>query len=166
MNSSIPDIVLIGMPGSGKTTIGRLLAEKLQADFYDVDQYIEKKYHDKIRELYKNGEEYFRELERKSIKEIINKSPKIIATGGGVIKSKENMDMLKENRVIIFINRPLKEIIKDIDITRPIFNDKEEVLFQLFKERYNLYKKYSQIEIINSGTLASVVDELIYKLKI
>ena len=76
------------------------------------------------------------------------------------------MDMLKENRVIIFINRPLKEIIKDIDITRPIFNDKEEVLFQLFKERYNLYKKYSQIEIINSGTLASVVDELIYKLKI
>ncbi len=51
------------------------------------------------------------------------------------------MDMLKENRVIIFINRPLKEIIKDIDITRPIFNDKEEVLFQLFKERYNLYKK-------------------------
>lgn len=164
MDRYIPDIALIGMPGSGKTTIGRLLAERLQVDFCDVDEYIEKKYHDKIRNLYKGGEEHFRELETESIREIVNYSPKIIATGGGVIKSKENMDVLGENRLILFINRPMKEIIRDIDITRPLFDNREDKIYRLFKERYHLYKKYSQMEIINSGNIDLVVENIILEL--
>lgn len=166
MNKLNQDIALIGMTGSGKSIIGKLLAKECNTSFYDVDEYIEDKYGMKISEVYKQGEEYFRQIENQSIEEVINLSPRIIATGGGVIKSRKTIQLLKKNRLVIFINRPLEEIIKDIDINRPIFNGDVNKINKLYKERYPIYKGYSDIEIINSGDINSVINMIIQSLDI
>lgn len=165
MDKLSPNIVLIGMPGSGKSTIGRLLSKKFNWSFCDVDKYMEEKYKMEVREIYSQGEEYFREMERKSIEEIIGLKPKIISTGGGVVKSEESMALLKKDRLIIFINRPLEEIINDIDVNRAIFKGDANRIYKLYEERYPLYKEYSDMEINNSGDINLTVCNLTYIIK-
>ena len=100
------NIILIGMPASGKTTISELLAEKLDMYWYDVDVYLEEKEGKLIKEIFSlHGEDHFRELEEKYTKELANKENIIISTGGGVIKRESNIENLKKNGVIIFIDR-------------------------------------------------------------
>ncbi len=97
------NIVLIGMPGCGKTTIGRSISSKLNKKFIDVDEYIECKYNKSIPQIFKeNGEEYFRNIELKSVEEISNKEDSIISTGGGVIKNEQNIINLKQNGIVSF----------------------------------------------------------------
>lgn len=157
-------IALIGMPGSGKSTIGNLLAKKYKVTFCDVDKYMEEKYKIKIGELYKIGEEYFREIEKKSVEEIINLSPRIISTGGGIVKSDQSMKLLKRDRLIILINRPLEDIIRNMDINRPIFKGDKNKIYKLYEERYPLYKKYKDIELWNSGDIDLVIGKIIQAL--
>lgn len=166
MNKLDKDMALIGMAGSGKSTIGSLLAKKYNASLYDVDKYIEEKYKMKISEIFKKDEEYFRQIERQSIEEIINLSPRIISTGGGIVNSEESMELLKKDRLILFINRPLEEIIKDIDSNRPIFSGDVNNIYKLYEERHPLYKKYSDIEIVNSEEINLVIEKIIQRLNI
>ena len=104
------NIVLIGMPGCGKSTIGEILAEKLEMFFLDIDTYIEESTNHTITEIFKNGEPAFRDIEAKVVIELSKKSPAVISTGGGVIKRYENIINLKRNGLIIYINRPIKDI--------------------------------------------------------
>lgn len=142
------NIVLIGMPGSGKTSVGKILAESLSMDFCDVDEYIEKSVGKTITEIFENGESYFRTLERTAIEKLSQKTNTVIATGGGVILCSQNMANLKQKSVVFFINRPIDHIVKDIDIlNRPLLAKNIGKIYQLFQERYELYKKYSDFEI-------------------
>ena len=90
------NIVLIGMPGCGKTTLGKILNKELSMEFYDMDNYIERKTDKKISELFEKGENYFRDIESLACEELSKNKNVIISTGGGVIKRKENIDFLKE----------------------------------------------------------------------
>lgn len=164
MKDSNRNIVLIGMTGSGKTTMGRLLAERLKYDFIDVDDYIKEKYNQSSAELFQQGEDYFRNIEQQSISEIVNLSPRIIAAGGGVVEKHENMDLLKKDRIILFLNRPVEHIMKDMDLSRPLFKKDPNRLYRLFERRYDLYKKYSDIEILNDGTIEETVEKIIFYL--
>ncbi|GAA0747205.1 shikimate kinase [Clostridium oceanicum] len=156
------NIVLIGMPGCGKTSIGKILSEKINLEFYDVDKYIEEMTDELISSLFKKGEEYFRDAESSAIKEICKKENIVISTGGGVIKREENIKELKEKGKIFFINRPLENIINDIDTdSRPLLKDKKSNLINLYNERYELYKKYSDVIINNNLDLHSVIDNII-----
>lgn len=157
------NIVLIGMPGCGKTTIGRLLAQRLNINFCDVDEYIENKEKMSISDIFKKGEIYFRKVEREAVIDIVKKdAPMIIATGGGVIKKESNMIFLKENSMVIFVDRPLENIISDIDmITRPLLKDGISKIYELYSERYELYKKYCDYEIVNSEEPQKLVEEII-----
>lgn len=138
------NIVLIGMPGCGKTTIGRLLANKLNMDFVDIDEYIVKLEGRSIVDIFKQGEDHFRSLETKAISEIVKAKGIVIGTGGGVVKNKLNMELLKSNGIIVFINRPVEEIYKDIDISiRPLLKENINNLWDIYKERYELYKSFS-----------------------
>ena len=97
------NIVLIGMPACGKSTIGYWLSKKINYPFVDVDRYLEEKENRIISDIFSNeGEEYFRELETKYLKELSEKEGIIISTGGGAVKNKENIDILKENGIIVF----------------------------------------------------------------
>ncbi len=155
------NIVLIGMPGCGKTTVGELLSKLLNLKLYDVDQFIEEMEKTSISEIFNIGEEYFRTIETKAIETISYSTKTIISTGGGVIKSPHNMEMLKENGIIIFINRPLKNIIDDVEIeNRPLLRNGKEKMYELYRERYDLYKKYCDYEIINDKDINLVIDQI------
>ncbi|EYE89687.1 shikimate kinase [Fervidicella metallireducens AeB] len=160
------NIVLIGMPGCGKTTIGRLLADNLSLPFVDVDEYIEKKTGKSVRQLFSRGEEFFREIETTAIKEISSLSPRVIATGGGVVKKEVNMDILSKNSIIIFINRPIEDIVKDIDAdSRPLLKDNLDRIYSLFYERYPLYLKYCDLEIKNDIGIDETINEILDAIK-
>lgn len=160
------NIVFIGLPGCGKTSMGKAVAERLSIPFYDVDEYIEKKEGRLIKEIFLQGEDYFRKLESEAIEEISNKCPSVIATGGGAVKVSYNMEVLKRKSIIIFINRPIENIIRDIKIsTRPLLAEGPEKLFELYEERYFLYKKYSDVEVLNDLDFKETVDKIVNHLK-
>lgn len=162
----IKNIALIGILGCGKTTVGKALSEKSGIAFVDLDEYIEKKYNTTINEIFKQGEDVFRKMETEALKEVSTNIPSIISTGGGVIKKQENMEILKENSIIIFINRPIDNIAADIDISfRPLLAEGPSKLYSLYKERYPLYKKYADYEIINDKDVDSIVNEIMKLIK-
>ena len=154
-------IVLIGMPGCGKTTIGEKLASKLGYEFCDIDKYIVEKEKKSIDEMFEYGEEHFRDIESNGVEYVSKKEKMVISTGGGVVKRERNIKALRENGIIIFINRPIESIVSDVDVEkRPLLKDGKEKIYKLFEERYDLYKKYCDIEVINDKDLDDVVDKI------
>ena len=152
------NIVLIGMPSSGKSTIGKALSEILDKEFVDSDELIEAKINMKIKDfLNKDNEVEFRNIETEVIKEVSKKNNLIISTGGGVIKKKENIDALRKNSIIIFIDRPLNLLQATND--RPLSNNKLD-LQKLYLERYELYEKYSDIKVENDKCLTCVIEKI------
>ena len=154
-------IVLIGMPGCGKTTIGKILSTQLNLKFYDMDEYIQETSGKTIAELFEKGEDNFRDLETQACRDLIKKNNVIISTGGGVVKRKENVDILKEDSIIIFLDRPVEKIIGDVDVSkRPLLKDGKEKVLVLYKERYELYKKAADKIIVNDGTVKDAVEKI------
>lgn len=145
------NILLIGMPGSGKTILGKKLSKEIGYNFVDMDKYICDKYDKSIKELFEEGEESFRDKESEVCKELSNLNKVVISSGGGVVKRGSNM-LCFERFLIVFINRPLKKIIKDIDTSkRPLLKNGKDDVIKLYKERIGLYKRYKDIEVLNNG---------------
>lgn len=159
------NIILVGMPGCGKSTIGEKLAEKLNYDFCDLDDYIVEKEDMTIDQMFEHGEEYFRDIESSGVRDIVNWNKTVIATGGGVIKRLENIDVLKENGFIIFIDRPIEQIISDVDTDiRPLLKDGKERLYNLLEERYELYKNCCNIRVINDSDIDKLIEKITEKI--
>lgn len=155
-------IALIGMPGCGKTTIGKLLARKLNYEFVDMDKFIEKTSKKTVKELFAISEEHFRDIESDACKTLSDLSKAVIATGGGVVKREDNIQFLRKNCVIVFIDRTTEDILADIDYkSRPLLaDDYRENLCRLYNERYALYKKYSDFWVVNNKSLGCIVGEI------
>lgn len=154
------------MPGSGKTTLGKILAEKLNYSFLDMDDYIEEKTNKTIKSIFENeGEESFRDLETKVCREIVSGKRLVIASGGGVIKKSINIQILKKECIIVFIDRPVKNIISGLTNgeieNRPLLKGKREKIELLYNERYELYKNYCDLQILNDKSIAKITDEII-----
>lgn len=161
------NLVLIGMPGSGKTTIGKLLSKELSYKFIDMDEALQKIYGESVSDMFLKGEVYFREKETEFCKELSRIENTIISTGGGIIKNDINIENLCVNGIIIFINRSVEDILSDIEIsTRPLLQDGKEKIYQLYKERYSLYRKYSDIIVENNGSLQKVLEDIKCRLKL
>ncbi|MGM9977999.1 MAG: shikimate kinase [Clostridium sp.] len=162
MNNLKSNIVLIGMPGCGKTTVGKVLAKRLGYKFCDMDSYIQEISKKTIKELFEPGEENFRDWETKACEELSKCRNTIIASGGGVVKREKNIEILKKSCTILFIDRPVERIINDVDInSRPLLKDGKERLYNLYDERYELYKKAADIQILNKGYLRDTIDIII-----
>jgi shikimate kinase len=154
-------IVIIGMPGSGKTTLGKILAGELNIKFFDMDEYIINKTGKTTIQLFENGEEYFRDIESETCKELAQYDNILISTGGGVIKRKANIDVLNEEGLIIFIDRPVENILKDVDVSfRPLLKDGKEKLLKLYDERYALYNEYAEEIVKNDSDVRVVIDRI------
>ncbi|MGL5414976.1 MAG: shikimate kinase [Clostridium sp.] len=156
---------MIGMPGCGKTTMGKVLAKELNYNFFDMDDYIEDMAKKSIKEIFSESEEHFRELETEACKELGRKKRVLISTGGGVIKRDENIALMKEG-IVIFINRPIEKIISDIDVeSRPLLQGESKKLYKLYDERINRYLKACDIEIVNEGYIRDTIDTIKRELK-
>lgn len=153
------NIALIGMPGSGKTTVGKLLAQSLEKEFVDTDALIEKKAGKSISLIFKDdGEEYFRTLESEIIGELSHRADGIIiATGGGAVLKNENVLNLKKNSKLYFLNRSVDDIVPTSD--RPLALDKS-ALKKRFEERFEIYKRSADTEIEVNADAEKIADRI------
>ena len=152
--------VLIGMPSAGKTTIGKMLEEKLGKEFFDLDDMIIAKAGKSIPEIFQeSGEAGFRAIETEVAIEASKMNNKIIATGGGVVKHKVNMDFLRLNGITIFIDRDIDKLMSS-DPNRPLSSSKQ-ALQQMYKERYPLYQKYAAYIAVNNANIEETVDDIV-----
>lgn len=136
-------IALIGMSGAGKTTVGKLLAEKMNYEFVDIDNQIEKIENKSISQIFADeGEEFFRQLETNMLNELINNDKLVISTGGGIIKNEKNRKFLKNNFFNIFLNVSIDEALERLqqNENRPLLLGNIKDKWQkLYDERLLLY---------------------------
>ncbi len=152
------NIVLIGMPACGKTTIGKLLSEQLERPLFDSDKIITKKSGRTISDIFeKDGEKAFRKLESEAIFELSGKTGVIIATGGGAVLDPENIRNLSKNGKIYFLDRPVDSLVPTDD--RPTASTAEAIK-KRFEERYPLYKKYADKIIDASFGIDEVLNNI------
>lgn len=154
--SSKKNIVLIGMPGCGKSTVGSRIAKQLGKTFVDTDVEIVKLAGIEIPEIFeKFGEEHFRRIEADVIKNISTLQNCVIATGGGAVLNRENVLFLKGNGTVIFIDRPIDKIFTTSD--RPLSSNRE-LLKKRFDERYDIYKSSADYCIKSLGSIKESVN--------
>lgn len=149
VTESKENIVLTGMPGSGKSTVGKLLDIE-GFTFVDTDEEIEKLCGCTIKELINiKGEKYFRDIETEVIKNISSKGCQIISTGGGAVLREENVQYLKRNGKLFFINADLGRLLPTD--SRPL-SDTADKLKKLYDERINIYKRTADIIVFDMAT--------------
>ncbi|MGN1343323.1 MAG: shikimate kinase [Traorella sp.] len=152
------NIVLIGMPSCGKTSLGKRLAKKLGYDFIDIDRTIVKNEKRRIADIFKyDGEEAFRDIETRICLDAAKSNHCVISCGGGVIKRDLNMKALALNGKIIYIRRDVNQL--SIGQGRPLSKDRK-ALEKMFIERDPLYRKYSDVSIRNDGNFSVALNRL------
>ena len=152
------NIVLTGMPGSGKSTVGKIVAKQLGRDFIDTDRLIVERYGE-IRKIFEeHGEKYFRDLESKIIRELAPLNGKVISTGGGAILRELNADALRHNGELFFIDRSPEYLIPTDD--RPLA-DKRAKIMNLYKKRIDTYMSTADYIIDGDCDPEDVADSII-----
>ncbi|MCQ2377610.1 MAG: shikimate kinase [Victivallaceae bacterium] len=155
------NVILIGMPGCGKSRLGRLVAKKLGFDFVDLDEKIESAAKMPIPEIFRRfGEAGFRRLEREAVLSLESRTRTVVGTGGGVILDPENVVLLRRIGFVCHVERPLDELA--VGGKRPLSTSRE-ALQRLYEERRDLYKHAADATIANSSALspAEVADRII-----
>lgn len=155
------NIILCGFMGCGKSTIGKLVAKETRREFVDLDEYIVKKQGmsiNKIFDIY--GENHFRSIETDAIKQLIKKDNLVLALGGGAVLKEKNVELLKSNGKIIFLDVTANTVfdrLKD-DTTRPLLNtdDKLAEITKRLNERLPVYTSVAD-KIINANNKAKEV---------
>lgn len=146
------NIFLIGMMGSGKSTIGKLLSKELDLSFADTDEMILERSSEKtISDIFaKYGEDHFRNLEKKVLKEITH-TESVIATGGGIILSEDNVKEMNKKGIVVYLYSTIDNLVKNLSTSsdRPLLEkeDTEKKLVELLNKRASLYKNACEVLI-------------------
>lgn len=152
------NLVFIGMPSSGKTTIAKIISQELQLPFVDLDEEIVKKAGKTIKEIFaESGEDRFRDIESECVHDHAMDEGVVISCGGGVIKRFENIEQLKKKGYLIWIDRDLDNL--KSDESRPLCKD-DETMRRLYAERYPLYKEAADVQIENNNSIDDIVDKI------
>lgn len=153
------NVVLIGMPSSGKSSVGKEIAKRLGREFYDSDNEIVKVIGMSISEYFeKNGEAEFRKVEKEVISELSKKSGCVIATGGGAVLDRENVMRLKQNGRVFFLDRSLQKLVSTSD--RPL-SSSPEALKKRYAERYPIYSAVCDERVNGDGSISEVANIII-----
>jgi shikimate dehydrogenase len=161
MERATRNLILIGMPGCGKTTVGNALAAQLGRELVDTDDVIVERAGCSIPEIFANqGEEAFRQLEHQVLCDVSKRSGLIIATGGGVVTRTENLDPLHQNSTVIFLRREIGALPTD---GRPISQAND--LTELYRRRKPLYEGAADM-MVDNDQIERVVSEIIRRLSL
>ncbi|MFH1783249.1 MAG: shikimate kinase [Candidatus Omnitrophota bacterium] len=159
------NIVLVGFMGTGKTAVGRALSKKLNREFLELDEMIEKKEGVSIKEIFdKKGEPYFRKIEKEAVKEASEKDGVIVSAGGGAVIDEENRSNLKHNGILISLEAS-SDVILDRTKgrkSRPLLNvpDPKERIEELLQKRAPFYKKADFFINTEKLTIDQVVEKI------
>lgn len=158
------NLVLIGMPGSGKTKLARLLAQRFALTEVDTDDMVEALAGKSIPALFEElGEEGFRRLETQAVQKAAALSGAVIATGGGVVLRRENMEALRAGGVVFFRDRRPEAIAGEDHGGRPLIGGDRDRVFRLYEARIGLYRQYADHIIPHTDTLeeaAALIGEI------
>ena len=161
LSFDVSNIVMIGMPGSGKSTVGRALAEKLGREFFDMDEEITKAYGESPEIIIRTrGEEAFREIETEMAATLGKKSGCVISTGGGVVTKERNYPLLHQNGIIIWVKRDLDSLSV---AGRPI--SQSMPINELYLKREKLYNFFSDLAVSNDNSADETVKEIVEGIK-
>ncbi len=160
------NIVLIGMPGSGKSTVGRLLAQRLGMGFLDTDAMVEAA-HGSIPEIFSSaGEPVFRQYELTAAHEAANTMNTVISTGGGMVQTEAAMRALLDSGVAVYVDRPLEVLLRETETKdRPLLASGRGALVALYEKRHPLYNGSADIVAENTADAQSCVDTIVKKLE-
>ncbi len=151
------NVVLIGMPGCGKTTIGKALAGMLARPFFDADAEIEQAAGRSIPAIFQaEGEAAFRRMERDALRALCKQSGQVIATGGGAVLDAENREAMRENALVVFIERPLAALSME---GRPL-SQSREALAAMYAARLPLYQACADIAVSNTDAPQKTAAEI------
>lgn len=160
MERQTQNLLLIGMPGCGKTTVGQLLAERLGRPLADVDQQVEAEAGCSIPDLFaREGEEGFRVREHRVLCQLSRQSGRIIACGGGIVTRQENWDPMRQNSTVIYLRRDLALLPTS---GRPV--SQATPVEELYHRRAPLYEKLADLTVDNHGTPKETAEEIIRRL--
>lgn len=158
------NVVLVGMPSCGKTTVGKRLAELTGREFADTDEEIVKRIGMSIADFFaKHGEDAFRKIESEVIADLVKGAGLVVATGGGAVLKKENVRAIKRNSIVVFVNRPLDMLVATND--RPLSSSVDKVK-KLYEQRYDIYKSVADEIADGSGDIDEVANQIRRKLGI
>lgn len=152
------NIVLTGMPGSGKSTLGKAVAKALNKEYIDIDKEIVKAEGKSIPEIFEeSGEKGFRELEKKYTKCIGEMTGKVIATGGGVVLNGENKYSLCQNGIVFYVKRSISAL----EMTGRPLSKSISVLKEMFEKRESLYNDFADVVVENNTTVKEAVKQIV-----
>ncbi len=160
------NIFLVGFMGAGKSTVGKILADKIGYEFLDEDKLIEDRAGTTIAEIFaEQGEPYFRDMESETTESLASGDKQVIATGGGVVQRDRNWDAMKSNGITIYLKASVETIwerIKD-DTTRPLLQVENpvETARELLSKRTPMYEKADIIVLTDNLTLEQAADEIL-----
>lgn len=159
------NIFLVGFMGAGKSTVGRILADKIGYGYYDADKFIEEQAGTTITQIFaEHGEPYFRDLESESLETLAAKEKLVIATGGGVVQRDRNWDAMKGNGITIYLKASVETIWERIkeDTSRPLLQVENpvETAREILNKRTPMYEKADIILNTDSLSLKQVADEV------
>lgn len=161
LQKEIMNIVLIGMPSAGKSTLGLALAKQLNRKLVDTDEEIVKESGKTIPQIFETqGEKVFRELEQSVLEKYGKEKGLVISCGGGAVVNPNAYNNLKQNGVIIHIQRDINKI---QSTGRPLLKDTEAIQ-TIYAQRMPIYKKFADIEIDNNGEISDTLKNLTEKL--
>lgn len=158
------NVILIGMPGAGKSTVGVLLAKALGYDFIDTDLIIQGRLNNRLYKIIEeHGIDYFLQAENKIVSEV-SADHTVIATGGSVVFGKEAMEHLRQMGMVVYIKLGCDEIKRRVNniTTRGIVMKKDETIEDIYSERVPLYERYADITVdVGNTTIEEAVEKIL-----
>lgn len=156
LSRQMKNIVLVGMPGCGKSTVGKALAKRLSRPFFDADQEIVKRAGKSIPEIFQTeGEAGFRKIETEVLFDLCRQSGAVIATGGGAVTVPKNHGILRQNSLVVFINRDIAVLPTN---GRPLSEQND--LHEMFRQRLPLYRAVCDYEVDGNSKIQTVTDRV------
>lgn len=168
MQQKSKNIILTGMMGSGKTSVGLELAKILECDFFDLDEIIEKKY-GKITQIFKDkGENYFREIETSELKNFKNNGAFVLSTGGGAVLKEKNLEILKSLGEVFYLSADIQTIYDRVkeQTQRPLLNTKDpkKTIEDILSSRLEKYEKSGEKIVTDNKNIEQIAREIYEKI--